>query len=127
MGIWLAGILVVSVVSVLAFKALARRSHVRGREPQSLADMHSSIKDQVSQEVFNEVWLKIGEAFSIDPRLIRPSDLLRSLSNIDSWDLGEGEDALNLWLDQKHLGTPPPLETVLDLAKWVEASKPKSD
>jgi hypothetical protein len=123
MGIWLAGLLIVSVVAVVAFKALSRQNYVKGREPIALEEMHASVRDQVSKEVFNEVWQKIGEVFSIDPRLIRPADRLRSLANMDSWDLGAGDDALNLWVEEKKMGMPPPLETVLDLAKWMDASK----
>lgn len=31
--------------------------------------------DSASAEVFNEVWSKVGEAFTIDPRLIEPGDI----------------------------------------------------
>ena len=100
---------------------MIRKAFAKGRAPQSLADMHVTVQGQVSSAVFNEVWSKVGEAFSIDPRLIRPNDTLKSLSSIDSWDLGEGGDALSRWLEREQLGKPPALETMLDLAKWVES------
>jgi hypothetical protein len=123
MGTWLAIVLVLATAVVLSFRLLARRSFKRGRELQSLSDMHAAVKDRVSSEVFNEVWSKVGEAFSIDPRALRPTDTLKSLHGIDSWDLGKGGDALNQWLAQKQLGKPPHLETVLDLAIWVQDAK----
>lgn len=83
----------------------------------------SEVRNRVSAEVFNEVWSKVGDAFSIDPRLVRPDDTLKSLNAIDSWNLGKGGDALSQWLENKQLGKPPALETVLDLALWIEASK----
>lgn len=123
MGILFGIVIALAVVSVLIFKTLARRSFKKNREPQSLSDMYVSLKDQVSSEVFNEVWLKIGESYSIDPQLIRPTDTLQALSDLDSWDLGKGDDALNLWLEHEHLGSPPVLENVLDLAKWIQVSR----
>lgn len=121
MGMWLVIGLVLATVVVLGSKALTRKAFAKGRAPQSLADMHVTVQGQVSSAVFNEVWSKVGEAFSIDPRLIRPNDTLKSLSSIDSWDLGEGGDALSRWLEREQLGKPPALETMLDLAKWVES------
>jgi len=121
MGIWLAIGVALATVFVLGSRALSRKTFAKGRVPQSLAELHAQVQTQVSAVVFNEVWSKIGEVFSIDPRLIRPDDTLKSLSGIDSWDLGEGGDALGQWLERKQLGTPPPLETMLDLVKWVDS------
>lgn len=122
MGTYLAIGLVLAVAAVLGFKKLARRSLERGRTPAPLVEIHRSIQGEVSIHVFNEVWSKLGESFSIDPRLIRPEDKLKTLTGLDSWDLGHGEDALGQWLAKKTAVRPPLLETVLDLAKWVEAS-----
>lgn len=127
MGIWLIALLVVGTPVVLALKALARKSLVRDRTPQPLTDLHAEVRDQVSIEVFSEVWTKIGDTFSIDSRLIRPNDTLRTLFNIDSWDLGEGEEALGRWIEREGLGTPPKLATVLDLAKWVQTSRASTE
>lgn len=120
MAIGFVVILVTAALAVLVFKAIARRSFGEGRISQALADVHAPVRDTVSAEVFEEVWLKVGEVFSIDPGLIRPTDTLKSLANVDSWDLGEGGDALSRWLEQKQLGKPPALKTMLDLAKWVQ-------
>ncbi|WP_143694614.1 hypothetical protein [Variovorax sp. JS1663] len=123
MAMWLGVTVLTAIIALLIFKRLARRSFERGREPQPLAEMHAPIRDQVSAEVFKEVWSKVGEVFAIDPHLIRSTDTLKTLANMDSWDLGEGGDALSRWLEQEQLGKPPALETVLDLAKWVQDAR----
>ncbi|HET7332720.1 hypothetical protein, partial [Dyella sp.] len=67
----------------------------------------------------------VGEAFSIDPRLIKPDDTLKALSSIDSWDLGKGDDALSEWVGRENLGKLPTLTTMLDFAKWIQTTKYK--
>ena len=123
MAIQVGIILVAAVLAVVIFKGLTRKSFGHGREPQSLANMHAQVQDQVSADVFKEVWSKVGEVFAIDPQLIRSTDALKSFASIDSWDLGEGGDALSHWLEQRRLGKPPGLETMLDLANWVQEAR----
>ena len=123
MGPWLLVLFVLGVAVIWSFRTLTRKSFLKGREPKQLVEIHAKVQDQISAEVFNEVWSKVGEAFTIDPRLIEPGDTLKALSGIDSWDLGKGEDLLGQWIEQEHLGRPPTLRTVLDLAKWVQARR----
>lgn len=123
MGAWLLALFVLGVAAIWSFRTLSRKSFLKEREPRQLTEIHSEVQDQVSPEVFNEVWSEIGDAFAIDPRLIRPDDTLKVLSSIDSWDLGKGEDALGQWIEQQHLGKPQKLTTVLDLARWVQTSR----
>lgn len=118
--------LMLAIAAVLGFKWLARWGFERGRTPLPLADIHGTVQDQISIDTFTEVWSKFGEAFSIDPKLIRPDDKLKRFASLDSWDLGRGEERLGQWLTQRRRATPPALETVLDLAKWFEASDPHS-
>lgn len=122
MIIWFV-VIMVATAAVLGFKIFARRSFGQARDPRPLSELYEQVKDEVSAEAFNEVWSKIGEVFSIDPRVLRPTDTLKSLSKIDSWELGEGEDALSSWLVTKQLGKPPVLRTILDLARWVDGTR----
>lgn len=123
MGVWLLALILLAILIIWSFRTVARKSFLKGRKPKQLAEIHAKVQDQVSADVFNEVWSKVGEAFTIDPRLIEPGDTLKVLSSIDSWDLGKGEDALGQWIEQEHLGRPPALITVLDLAKWIQGSR----
>ncbi len=107
MGLWLLVGLAGAIVAMLVFKGLARRSIFRGRVALPLAEVHASVKDQVSFEVFNEVWTEVGKAYGIDPRLLRPTDTFADLNKADSWVLGKGEDDLAEWLDKRPLGRPP--------------------
>lgn len=122
MRLWLAIGLIVVVTVVLGFRALAKRSFLKQRTPASLEDLHASVKDRVSFEVFSEVWAAIGKAYRVDPRLIRPTDTFSELSKADSWVLGKGEDDLTEWVDKKGVGRPAQLHTVLDLATWLQRS-----
>ncbi len=114
--------LVAAIVAVMVFRGLARRSVIRGRVAVPLTEVHASVKDQVSFEVFNEVWTEIGKAYGIDPRLIRPTDTFADLDKVDSWVLGKADDELARWLDERGLGRPPQLRTVLDLATWMRSA-----
>lgn len=128
MGVWLlAPALAVGALIIWAFRVHSRRSLVKGREPKSLADLQAEVPDQVSPDVFREVWTTIGEAFSIDARLIRPNDTLAALTNMASWDLGNGEDALSEWFEKEGWGRPPAPATVLDLARWVQSCRARTE
>jgi hypothetical protein len=122
MGLWLLVGLMAAIVAVLVFRLISKRSVFRGRVAVPLAEVHASVKDQVSFEVFNEVWTEVGKAYGIDPRLIRPTDTFAELSKADSWVLGNGEDELAEWLDSRRLGRPPQLQTILDLATWMRSA-----
>lgn len=122
MGWWLAIALVVGIALILGFRALAKHSFLKKRTPSTLEVLHASVKDQVSFEVFSEVWAAIGKAYGVDPRLIRPADTFSELSKADSWILGKGEDDLTEWVDKKGFGRPAQLHTALDLAIWLQRS-----
>jgi len=120
---WLFAIAVVAGAAVmLGFRAVAKRSLLKTRAPSPLEELHAPVKDRVSFEVFREVWTALGKAYGIDPRLIHPTDTFVELSKADSWVLGKGEDELTEWVDKRGLGRPPRLQTVLDLATWVQKS-----
>ena len=122
MGFWLATGLAAAVVVVVVFKSLATRSFLRGRTPEPLEELYAPVKDQVSFETFSEVLSVLGHAYSIDPRLLRPTDTFSALGKIDSWTLGKAEDQVGKWLREKGVEAPPRLQTVLDLVKCVQSS-----
>lgn len=121
MGVWLAIGLAAAVAAVVGFKVLATRSVLRGRTPESLERIHDPVKEQVSFETLSDVLSLLGRAYSIDPGLLRPTDTFAALGAIDSWTLGKAEDDVGKWLKEKGVETPPRLDTVLDLARCVEA------
>ena len=44
---------------------------------------------------------KIGDAFELDPRRLRPDDPLLPLQQLDSWRLGKGEDQFGAWATER--------------------------
>jgi hypothetical protein len=60
MGMWLLIGVVVSAVLVLAFWRLAKRSTFAGRKPVPLEDLYAAVREQISFEVFVEVWALLG-------------------------------------------------------------------
>lgn len=122
MEAWLAIGLGVAIATVLVFRAIAKRSLLRGRTPLPLEHAYASVKGQVSFEVFREVWSALGKAYGIDPRLLRPTDTFIALGKMDSWRLGKGEDEIEEWLQECGLGTPPRVRNLLEFAQWVQSS-----
>lgn len=120
---WIAVIVGAAVFLVLFFRLHERNVFLKGRKPRSLVDIYALVKDQISFQVFEEVWLKIGQAYSIDPKLIRPEDKMMSLSKIDSWDLDKGAQEVDKWLQDNGLNLQilPPTLTILDIAKRVQS------
>lgn len=123
MGALLSILCLLGIVVVWLSRMLTRRSFLKGRKLKSLTDIHAEVQSQISAEVLDEVWFKVGEAFSVDPRLIEPNDTLKALSGIDSWDFGKGEDFIAQWIEREKFGKPPEFTTVLDLARWVQAAR----
>ncbi len=121
MGLWLLIAFAVAISAVFGFRVLARRAFLKQRTPLPLEELHTELKENISFEVFREVWTAVGKAYGIDPKLIRPNDTFLELSKMDSWVLGKGEDNLAEWLDKKGLGRPVNPKTVLDVATWMQS------
>lgn len=120
MSTWIFAIILVGLVAVTGFEALARRSYLRIRKRVSLSEIHKTISGEVSRDVFEDVWLTVGSAYAIDPRVIAPTDSFAELGKFDSWKLGAGEDRIEDWIDSKNVGHPVSLATVADLARWMQ-------
>jgi len=118
--VWIVAIACAAVL-VFGFRWAAKRRAFRGRAPVSLEELHRSVADRVTPEVFAQVFRALGEAYSVDPRLIRPNDSLKTLLNMDSWVLDAGTDKLNQWLAQVGINeSSRQPSTVLDLLLLVE-------
>lgn len=78
-------------------------------------------------EVFEKVLNVIGQAYGIDPRKLRPSDKLKTLYDLDSWDLGEGTGRLNDRLAEEfgiakfEVEPKSILELVVEIEKQIKA------
>lgn len=119
-AIWIAA-LIASAVAVGGFRILGRRRMFRGRSSVSMSRIHAPVSHQVSLDALNDVLHALGQAYAVDPGLIRPDDALKAFMDTDSWILGEGTKKLSAWLAANGLG-PERIraETVSELALVVE-------
>lgn len=100
---WLFGVfLVVAMLIIVVARLVSKRNIVKKRKLISLLEtyQHEVVGFGVSYEIYEKVVNAIGMAYRIDPRLLRPSDSLKKLYSLDSWDLGEGTMRLNDWVAQ---------------------------
>ena len=90
-------------------------------------EIHRSVAGNVTLDTFTKVFHALGEAYSVDPRLIRPEDSLKKLLDADSWALDAGTEKLNRWLTSVGIEkvTDQP-STVLDLLVLVERGRKQS-
>lgn len=127
---WLLGILVVVAVAVVvAALWIGRRNTLSGRNSISLADMYQQdmTATGTSLEVFEKVLNIVGQAYSIDPEKLRPSDELKTFYDLDSWGLGEGTERLNDRLVEEfgitkfEVEPESILELVVEVGKQIKA------
>ncbi len=125
MSLWFVIIFLVAVGIVLCGRFFSKMNFFRRRVPASLEKLYSTVSSKMPFEVFSEVWLKIGEAYSIDARLILPNDKFKDFNSFDSWYLGKGEETLALWCQAQHLDIPSKFDTTLELAEQLANQRRK--
>ena len=113
-------VVVLAGIACVVFRAVSRASFCRGRDCIELAEMHADVSDVVSYDSFRETWEVLGESLGFDARMIRPSDRLEVLGQVDSWSLGSGNEKIEKWLEEKHVPDTVSAETVLELAILIE-------
>jgi hypothetical protein len=81
----------------------------------------------ISYETFCRVYEALGRSFSLDPRLIRPSDSFKGILAFDSWALWVGKERMEKWLTDNFELTEAgaPIGTVTDLLWLVQGSREK--
>ncbi|UPG88160.1 hypothetical protein L2Y96_12095 [Luteibacter aegosomaticola] len=120
----LAAILAVVVLgSVFALARGPRKSLVAGREDIDLPRLHATTQADVPLALFEHVFRVVAGELHIRPGQLRPSDTLASIFKVDSWELGEAQDALEVLIRRRTPNTPPPLVTVQDLLNWLASEE----
>jgi hypothetical protein len=114
-------ILLASLMAVLAFRAHAKRSSFGDRKRLPLEEIFELVRSEVSWTSFRSTWEQVGEAYGIDPRLLRPTDTFAQLAAIDSWRLDSGGDRVRRWLVDSGLRGREDFKTLLDVAIAIEA------
>ena len=112
------------ILALVVFRHLARRRAFGGRPLLPLAEIQASMCPDLSPETVHDVWTRLGAFYSLDPRLIRPTDPLRLFNDVDSWMLWRGTEALEAWLSSLELDPPARRpETVYELAAWLDDAR----
>lgn len=119
-------LLLAGIAVVAGFRYFGRRKLVSQRKPEDIATIHARVSEEVSFDVLRDVLQAVGQAYALDPALIRLEDSLEQLMNADSWSLDAGTEKLNQWLVSNGLGEQPRhVRTVLELARLVEEGRKK--
>lgn len=121
------GLLAIGMLAVIAFRLFAIRRIGLNRTPVDLQEIHGTVADKVSLETFKLVYHMLGEAYKVEPQIIRPGDPLKRFFDSDSWTLDMGTERLNKWLQSigiKEINAQP--ATVLDLLILVESRQKSS-
>lgn len=124
-GLLLLGLIVIGTALVAVLRYRAKRRIARRHAAIELTEIHRLVAGSVSRETLQQVFIALGAAYSIDPRVIRPQDPLKALLDMDSWSLDGGTEKMNKWLQSVGVnGNAAPSSTVLDLLMLVEQSSP---
>lgn len=101
-GLFLLFVAVMTISAVIMARWMGKRNFLRGRKPLSLTEiyMQDFAGTGVSYVIFEKVLELIAQSYHIDSRLLRTSDKLKSLYNLDSWDIGKGTEALNVRIEK---------------------------
>jgi hypothetical protein len=99
-GVFLASV-VVAVLVLAAGRYLSRQRLVRGRQPRAVTEIVNDLPDAIGRNEASEVLQVIGQSFRVRPEILRLDDPMSSLTAIDSWTLGHGQEALERWLRAK--------------------------
>jgi hypothetical protein len=116
------GLIAIGIAVVIAFRLVAIRRIGLNRTLIDFQVIHRAVANQVSLETLTLVFQMLGDAYGVEPRLIRPNDPLKRFLDADSWRLDVGTEKLNNWLQSigiREIDVQP--ATVLDLLILVES------
>ena len=125
------GVIVLALGVVVAGRWAGKQSFLKNRKPIDIAQMYeeSASNSDVGFDTFVEVINEIGAAYHIDPRLLRPSDLLQKLYELDSWNVDEGTNRLNEQL-MKHFGISSlrnDPKSIIELVAEIDSQRPEKN
>lgn len=119
----LLAVLIASLAIVL-FRKREERAFLRGRTPVSIAELNIKLSREVGNTSLEDVLAAIGSGYSINPRLIRPEDQIKTFAKMDSWLLGRGEERLSEWLRVQGVSEQfNESATVLDIVQAVDRAR----
>lgn len=117
---------ILGVVFVIVFRTGLRRRFIKNREPLGLEQIFErEVKGHgISYGTFRRVYEVLEHSFSLDIRFVRPSDSVKDIIALDSWDLWVGKEKMEKWMAEnlQVRADAPPIRTVMDLLRVAEES-----
>lgn len=113
----------IGVGLIVWLKRQARNALLGQREEIDLDRLRILSGLQVSSSLFNEVFCTLGKGLGVRPGQLRPSDRFDEIFKVDSWQLGEAQDALEELIRAKTQNRPPNMRTIEDLLYWLDGEK----
>ena len=126
--------LLASASVLLSLLLLTKRRFLQRRTPVELSTIFQSDLKGTSMdyETFRRVYEAVGQSYSLDPRLIRPSDSFKDFAAFDSFVLWKGKETMEKWLDDNFVfpkseqrAAARQVNTVNDLLRLVQQLDPK--
>jgi len=111
------------IALVFHLRRSATASLVGKREILTLEQIRNSFSLHVPQELLDEVFQTIAKQLNVCPGQLRPSDALKEIFKVDSWHLGETQDALEVLIRTKTQHRLPALHTIQDLLDWLSQAQ----
>lgn len=94
-------ILVLSIALIFLMHRVSKKRIAESRAPLDFMDMYSQANLTADYEIFSKVMDLIGQAFHVNPKLLRPADELKKLYDMDGWILDKGTEQLNMYLEKE--------------------------
>lgn len=117
-------VLIVAVAGFLVGRVWSRQRFLHGRVALTLQEILSDAPDGINKLLAEEVIQVTSRSYGVPIELLRINDRMSSLTALDSWQLGRGQDQLDRWLRMKGIESLPCRpQTILELIEIVQRAQ----
>ena len=97
----LISIVVVAVILYSVFRYATRRNFMKGRHELAVSELLNSLPENIDRDKAGALLGEVAKCFRLRPGMLRLDDSLSSLTAIDSWALGKGQEDFESWLRER--------------------------
>lgn len=119
----LAYIVLVAIIVYVVSRYIHRWQFIRGRRELAIAELLNPPPSYIDRDKASALLHEVAKCFRLKSEILRLEDKLSSLAAIDSWDLGGGQEDLELWLSG--FGISELNETPSTLGELISAIVPR--
>jgi hypothetical protein len=105
--------------SMMYFRRRSRKKLFGTREDANLESLRTLSNTNAPLPLFEEVFRTLAKELGVLPGQLRTSDRLADIFEVDSWQLGGAQDALEELILKRTIDRPPTLDTIQDLLTWL--------